>query len=155
MSAEEPATPHSLIARRCPRCGTLMSPARDDPRTQSPERLRLPGPRGGEAIRLIRENGHLSVFLVHDVPRGGEGDAERSSSRPDIPKLRRSPSAGDDDKETDKETPITGKTAASSRRSGGYRKPHFRDAYSPRRTNVHTTRKGVLVRRTRRGDVQQ
>jgi hypothetical protein len=64
---EHRAAAPPLIARRCPVCGTLMTPVRPDPRGGIPERLHLPGPLGGEAIRLRCENGHLSVFRVRDL----------------------------------------------------------------------------------------
>lgn len=78
MSLESSAdTPQSILTRRCPQCGTLMTPARYDPHTGIAERFRLPGLLGGDAIRLACENGHMSVFLVRDIlSSGGEGDAK-------------------------------------------------------------------------------
>ena len=74
MSVEDSATPQSIICRRCMRCDTLMTPARYETRTGMPERLRLPGPHGGEAIRLLCENGHLAVLLVRDLSPSDNGD---------------------------------------------------------------------------------
>jgi hypothetical protein len=65
-----------MITRRCLKCGTLMTPAGYDPRVGVPVVLRLPGRRGREAIRLICENGHQSVFLLRNQPQDDDDGAE-------------------------------------------------------------------------------
>jgi hypothetical protein len=65
--------PEPVVTRRCPQCGTIMTPARYDPRVGVPVVLRLPGRRGREAIRL----GHQSVFLLRGQLRDdGDDDAD-------------------------------------------------------------------------------
>lgn len=61
--------------RRCRKCGTLMTPARYDPRVGVPVVLRLPGRDGREAIRLICENGHQSVFVLRGHQEDDGDDA--------------------------------------------------------------------------------
>jgi hypothetical protein len=67
-----------MVIHRCPKCGTIMVPARYDPRVGVPVTLGLPGRRGRQAIRLVCENGHQSIFLLHGHPErdGDDDDAE-------------------------------------------------------------------------------
>lgn len=71
---ERRVTHERIPSRRCPKCGTIMTPARYDPRVGVPVVLRLPGRSGRQAIRLVCENGHQSVFLLRGQPQRNDGD---------------------------------------------------------------------------------